>query len=78
MPIRYAQHALRQMQRRGITRDDVAECLENHVSRYETRQKREYKGPVRGRMLKVGVAPDVDTDAEKLVTTAMWEGDDGS
>jgi len=77
MRIRYARHADQQMARRGITRDDVRECLESHPSKIQTRKKTQYSGTVGGRVLKVGVAPQVDTADEKLVTTAMWQGDDG-
>lgn len=76
MRINYAWHALQQMRRRGITRDDVRECLESHPSKIETRKKTQYSQVVRGRMLKVGVAPDKDAADEKFVTTAMWEGDE--
>ena len=65
------------MRQRGVTEPDVTECLRNYVSRIATSAKTQYKGPVRGRVLKVGVAPDVDTDDEKLVTTVMWEDEDG-
>lgn len=75
MHVRYAQHARRRMKQRGITEQDVTECLQDYVSRIETSLKTEYKGKVRGKMLKVGVAPDIDTSSEKFVTTAMWEGD---
>ncbi len=76
MQIRYAWHADQQMARRGITRDDVRQCLENHPSKIQTRRKTQYSGVVRGRVLKIGVSPQVDTEGEKFVTTAMWQGDD--
>jgi hypothetical protein len=46
------------------------------MSRFETSKKTQYRTLVNGRILKVGVAPDVDTATEKLVTTVMWEGED--
>lgn len=64
------------MARRGITQNDVRECLEGYPSKIQTRKKTQYRQVVRGRALKVGVAPDKDTADHKHVTTAMWEGDD--
>jgi hypothetical protein len=76
MRITYAWHATRQMAERVITKADVSQCLAQWDSRYETRVKTQYKGVVGGRVLKVGVAPDRDTDEAKHVTTAMWEDED--
>ncbi len=76
MHIRYAQHARTRMRQRGISPQDVTECLQNSMSRFETSKKTQYRALVNGRILKVGVAPDVDTATEKLVTTVMWEGED--
>jgi hypothetical protein len=66
------------MRQRWITHADVVACLGSPVvSKIETSRKVQYKALVRGRMLKVGVAPDRDTDADRLVTTVMWEDEDG-
>lgn len=78
MLIHYAKHARRQMQRRKITEAEVEAVLQGSTTmKIATSKKTQYKALVGGRMVKVGVAPDVDTDVEKLVTTAMVEGEDG-
>lgn len=66
------------MRQRKITESDVEACLRDPIRmRFATGRKVQYKALVRGRMLKVGVAPDRDTDADGLVTTVMWEDEDG-
>jgi len=64
------------MRQRGITEADVRQCLSEYVQRLQTRkQKNQYKGNVGGRMLKVWVSRDRDTDLEKFVTSVAWEDD---
>lgn len=78
MALHYARHARDRMRQRKVTDADVEACLSDPTRmRFATSRKVQYKALVRGRMLKVGVAPDRDTDAARLVTTVMWEDEDG-
>ncbi len=73
MRIEYSGHARKRMFARGITEEDVRQCLNEHVQRVQTAKKNQYKGNVGGRVLKVWVAPDRDTDLEKFIITLAWE-----
>ncbi len=76
MRIRYSRHARDRMIERGVTDNDVQQCLDEYVQRTQTARQNQYKGNVGGRMLKVWVAPDRDTDGEKFIVSVAWE--DGS
>lgn len=58
MRIRYSRHARDRMIERGVTEENVRQCLNEHVQRVQTVRQNQYKGDVGGRMLKVWVAPD--------------------
>jgi hypothetical protein len=75
MHITYSRHARDRMIKRGVTEEDVRQCLNEHVQRVQTAKMNQYKGNVGGRMLKVWVAPDQDTDLEKFIVTVAWEDD---
>jgi hypothetical protein len=76
MRISYSRHARFRMVGRGVSEDDVRQCLTEHVQRLQTAKQNQYKGDVGGRMLKVWVAPDRDTDLERFVVSVAWEDDD--
>ena len=69
MRIRHSRHARDRMIERGVTEEDVRQCLNEHVQRVQTGRKSQYKGDVSGRMLKVWVAPDRDTDLERFIVS---------
>ena len=75
MRIRYSRHARDRMIERGVTDNDVQQCLKGYVQRTQTARQNQYKGDVGGRMLKVWVAPDRDTDVEKFIVSVAWEDD---
>ena len=60
------------MIKRGVTEQNVRQCLNEHVQRVQTAQQNQYKGHVGGRMLTVWVAPDRDTDLEKFIVSVAW------
>jgi len=74
MRIEYSRHARRRMMERGITDNDVRQCLNEHVQRMQSARQNQYKGVVGGKMLKIWVAPDRDTDVEKFIVSVAWEG----
>lgn len=75
MRISYSRHARDRMIERGITDNDVQQCLNGYVQRTQTGRQNQYKADVGGRMLKVWVAPDRDNDVEKFIVSAAWEDD---
>lgn len=77
MRITYSPHARHRMAQRGVSDAAVRQCLNQHVQRLQTAKQNQYKGDVGGRMLKVWVAPDRDTDLEKFIVSVAWEDDDG-
>jgi Domain of unknown function (DUF4258) len=46
MRIRYSRHARDQMIERGVTEEDVRQCLNEHVQRVQTARQSQYKGDV--------------------------------
>jgi hypothetical protein len=64
------------MRMRNITDSDVRSCLRDFHSRIVGRNGVVYLGDVAGRTLKVIIAADRDTEAEKFVITTVWKGDD--
>lgn len=62
---------------RGVTDNDVQQCLNGYVQRTQTARQNQYKGDLGRRMLKVWVAPDQDTDVEKFIVSVAWEDDSG-
>jgi len=77
--IEFTWHAERQLQRRKVPREAVADVLENyHTSRPTPRRDGAlltviYVGDIEGRNLKVYVIRD---SSPTKVVTVVWEGDD--
>ena len=78
MRITYAQHARDRMKERAIKEQHVRQCLTEPEVHYQGgKGSNIYRARVEGRMFKVMVAHDRDTDQAKHVVTAAWEDDDG-
>jgi hypothetical protein len=74
MRVTYSQHARDRMLERAITHQHVQQCLTAPAVTYQGPNSNiVYRAQVQGRMLKVVVAHDRDTNHAKHVVTAAWE-----
>lgn len=79
MRFRYSRHALERCAERGVTNAEVQECVRSASSLFKTKKgNNQYRAVVGGRRLKVVVAGDRDTAADKFVVTVIVEDDDAS
>lgn len=74
MRVEYSKHARQRMRQRGITDSEVRQCLSNPTLRTVTAKGACYMAHLGKGELKVVVALDQDTDADKYVITTMWRG----